>query len=287
MQCQERAKRVGLLGYPVAHSISPHIHNHAFRALKLPFEYVLLEVPPEDLAETVAALPARGFVGANVTIPHKQAAMALCEEVSGLSRLTSTVNTLYYDAGRLFGTTTDPAGFLRALAWMHHDAHGGDIVILGNGGVARTLGVALAHDRIPSRLTIAGRNAGRVSYLARDISDRTGFDAAWTTLDAADLRDRLATCTLLVNCTPVGMHPNTKASPLPDECLHAGMTVFDTVYNPAETRLLAAARNAGCPCQNGLRMLLYQGLASFTCWTGVEAPESLFDIEELQKLTSA
>jgi len=277
---------VGLLGYPVAHSLSPYIHNHAFRSLSLPFAYVPIDVKPEGLADAVAALKSLSFAGANVTIPHKQAVVKLCDEVSQLSKLTGTVNTVYFRDGRLCGTTTDAEGFYRALAWMKHDARGGRIVILGNGGVARTLAFALAHDRLPESLTIAGRNEQKASALARDVRDGTGLHAASATLDSAGLSRYLAECTLVVNCTSVGMHPDVDASPLDGKDLHKGMTVFDTVYNPAQTRLLLHARKAGCVCQNGLRMLLYQALASFKYWTGVDAPESLFAIDELQSIVS-
>jgi shikimate dehydrogenase len=277
---------VGLFGYPVAHSLSPHIHNHAFCELGLPFVYVPLEIAPEKIADAVAGLRSLGFAGANVTIPHKQAIAKLCDEISALSTLTATVNTLYFKDGRLRGTTTDPEGFLRALSWAGHSPNGGTIVILGNGGTARTLGFALAHDKIPKRLIFAGRNEQRVSGLADQIQKATGFDVEWVLLSDTKLADVLSQCTLCVNCTSAGMHPDTDTSVLGPEHFHSGMTVLDTIYNPAETKFLSYAKKAGCRAQNGLRMLLYQGLASFKYWTGVEAPESLFDLEELQRLVS-
>jgi len=282
-----RTRLVGLLGWPVAHSLSPAIHNHAFRSLKLPFVYVPLGVPPEKLAGAVAALRTLGFAGANVTIPHKQAAAALCDELSATARLTGSVNTLCFDNGRLTGTTTDPDGFLRALAWMRHEPRGGRIVVLGNGGVARAIGFALAQERIPASLVFIGRDRQRVSRLAEEITGATGYAAGWAVCDTSDAKRALDDCTLLVNCTSVGMHPHTGRSPVPAGVLRAGMTVFDTIYNPACTTLLSDARAAGCIIQNGLRMLLYQALASFKLWTGVDAPENLFDLGELQALVEA
>lgn len=277
---------VGLLGHPVAHSISPAIHNHAFASLGLPYAYVPLDVPPHDLPAAVQALRVLRFVGANVTIPHKRAVAASCDRLSELSRLTGTVNTLYMRDGDLCGTTTDPDGFFRALASMGHDSRAGHVVILGNGGAARTLATALAHKGKIASLALIGRDPGRVAGLADEVSLTTGFDVASALFDSSGCRDRLAACTLLVNCTSVGMYPNTNASPLPASAFHSGMTVFDTIYNPCRTVLLQHAEKAGCVIQNGLRMLLFQGLASFAYWTGVEAPEELFDIRELQSLVT-
>ena len=130
-----------------------------------------------------------------------------------------------------------------------------------------------------------GRNYANVAALASEVTQRTGYTADCALLTEAAGKQSIRESTLLVNCTSVGMFPSVDAIPLDASVLHAGITVFDTIYNPAQTQLLAAARCAGCPTQNGLRMLLYQGLASFTYWTGVEADEALFDIAALQQRT--
>ena len=272
-----------LLGHPVAHSLSPQIHNHAFRTLGLPFVYVPLAVKPEALHHAVYTLRAVNALGANVTLPHKQRAASFCDVLSPLSAKLGTVNTLYFNDNLLCGTTTDPEGFLRALARIGHDAHGGRIVIIGNGGTARTLAAALALARIPQTLTLVGRSAPRVAALAEEISRATGFPVPSLSLDDPALKDAMAECTLLVNCTSAGMHPNILETPLEKNFFHPRMTVFDTVYNPAQTRFLAEAQGCGCTVQNGLRMLLYQALASFTLWTGVAVTEEIYDIDELQK----
>lgn len=277
---------VALLGDPVAHSISPQIHNHAFRAYDLPLAYVPLGVSAPDLHHAIATIRCCGFAGANVTIPHKRGVLAYCDEVSELSERIGAVNTLYFDDKKLCGTTTDPKGFLKALEWMGHDCHGGNCVILGNGGTARTLAYALALKALPASLTLVGRREERVRPLAEEISTRTDFHTGWRLFGSDSLPDLLKECTLCVNCTSVGMHPNTEASPLPPAYFHEGMTVFDSVYNPAETRFLSHARQAGCMTQNGLRMLLYQGLASLKLWTGTVVDEAIYDIDELQGLVN-
>lgn len=273
-----------LIGNPVAHSLSPQIHNHAFKTLGLPYVYIPLAVKTEGLANVIYALRSVSALGANVTLPHKQRVAHYCDVLAPLSYRLGVVNTLYFKKNILHGTTTDPEGFLRALASAGHDARGGHVVILGNGGAARTLAAALALECIPVTLTLAGRSAERVKTLASEISSAMNFPVQAYGLDDKDLGDAMARCTLLVNCTSAGMHPHTDETPLDKKYFRKGMTVFDTIYNPAKTRLLAEAEAAGCRIQNGLRMLLYQGLASFALWTGIDVREEIFDLEELQKM---
>ncbi len=274
---------VGLLGRPVAHSISPRIHNHLFHVYGLPYAYVPLDVAPADLPSVVHAMRACGFLGANVTIPHKQQVIHSCDIVSPLSARIRTVNTLCFKGGLLHGTTTDPEGFLRALAWMGHDCRGGHCVLLGNGGTARTLGFALALERLPATLSLVGRSRERVRALAVEIASETGMETGHTTFDSPELDQVMARCTLCVNCTSVGMHPHEEATPLAERYLHGEMTVFDAIYNPSRTLLLQQAEQRGCAVQNGLRMLVYQGLASFRLWTGLEPEEHHIDLDELRR----
>jgi shikimate dehydrogenase len=231
------------------------------------------------------ALRAFNFAGANVTIPHKRRVVSFCDKISDLSTLTGTVNTIYYQNESCIGTTTDPEGFLRAVRSVGHEPQNGNLVIIGNGGTARTLGFALASERIPKKLTFVGRSLEKVSALALEISAKTGFSVNSLSLDnEASLKTLMTSTTLLVNCTPVGMHPNPGVSPIPARLLHKDLTVFDTIYNPAKTQLIQDAEKVGCQCLNGLRMLLFQGLASFKLWTGVDVPLDIFDLDELQAM---
>jgi shikimate dehydrogenase len=235
-------------------------------------------VTAENLGSVVKALGAVNALGANVTLPHKQQAARLCDELSPLSQKLLTVNTLAFRNGRIFGTTTDPEGFLRALARLGHDAHDGNIVIIGNGGTARTICSALALARIPKTLTLTGRNRERVTALAAELSTSMDFPVCAVSLDDEALPESMARCTLLVNCTSAGLKPNVSETPLDKKHFHSGMVVFDTIYNPPVSRFLAEAEAAGCTVQNGLRMLLYQALASFTLWTGIDVREEIFSI---------
>ena len=277
-------KLVGLLGNPIKHSVSPIIQNHAFSKLNLPFVYIPLEVQKENLHTAIHALRAFDFAGANVTIPYKSDVIHYCYNLSDLSKLTGTVNTLYFEKGLLVGTTTDAFGFFKALESMNHDVNNGNIVILGNGGTARTLGFAIAKEKKANSLTIIGRNKSRINTLSYEITQETGAVASAAMFDSKESKKHLKECTLLINATPVGLFPDIYNSPLAPNAFHQGMYVFDTIYNPSETQFLTYAKKTGCQTQNGLRMLLYQGLASLKYWTGVDANEYLFDIDELQSL---
>jgi len=279
-------KIVCLLGYPVAHSISPQIHNSAFAALGLPYVYVPLGVEPRSLHSTVYTLRCSdSMVGANVTIPHKERALRFCDEISELSAATGTVNTLYFKGGRLCGTTTDPIGFYRALGAAGHELDGSDdVVVLGSGGTARTLCSALLLDKKCRSLVIAARSVDKAEMLVSSISKLGTASVSCVKIGAPQCAEIFEKCSLLVNCTSVGMCPNVDDTPLDKSFFHAGMTVFDVVYNPGETRFLREAARSGCRVKNGLLMLLYQGLESFRYWTGVDAPEGIFDEAWLQSL---
>ncbi|MDR2694280.1 MAG: shikimate dehydrogenase [Chitinispirillales bacterium] len=278
------AKSVCLLGDPVAHSISPQIHNRAFEALGLPYVYIPLRVEPRSLHSAIHTLRF-GMAGANVTIPHKERALRFCDEISELSAAAGAVNTLYLKNGRLCGTTTDPAGFYRALEAAGRVLDGGDdAVILGSGGTARTLGAALLLDKKCRSLVIAARSVDKAEALALSIKGLGKAPVSGVKTGSPQSAELLGKCTLLVNCTSVGMHPNVDDTPLDRSFFNSGMTVFDAVYNPGETRFLREAAAAGCVARNGLLMLLHQGLESFRYWTGVDAPADIFDEAWLRSL---
>lgn len=278
------SKLTALLGYPVSHSISPQIHNHAFEQLNLPYVYIPFAVPSQNLYSAIYALRNSAFAGANVTIPHKSAVVPYCDRVSALSKATGTVNTLYFEDGLLCGTTTDAIGFKRSIEQMGAPFKGSHIVILGNGGTARTLAIALALEQPIASLVIAGRNPAKIRTLADEVLKVSGFNTEYVAFNDSQLEAVMSRCTILVNTTSVGMYPDIDSTPIEKKHFHQGTVVFDVIYNPRETRFLREAREAGCRTQNGLKMLLYQGLASSKLWTGVEVPEELFPIDDLEKL---
>jgi shikimate dehydrogenase len=267
----------------VAHSISPQIHNRAFGALALPYAYIPLSVAPKDLHSAIYTVRS-SMAGANVTIPHKEAALRYCDSVSELSAATGTVNTLYLKDGGLCGTTTDPIGFYRALAAIGHKLGDDDAIILGSGGTAKTLAAALLLDKKCKSLVIAARSVDKAAALASSLKKIETAPVEHCKLGSPESMEFFKKCSLLVNCTSVGMSPNVGDTPLGKSFFHSGMTVFDAIYNPSATRFLKEAAEVGCKVKNGLLMLLHQGLASFRYWTGVDAPIDIFDEAWLQSI---
>ncbi len=257
---------VGLIGWPVEHSLSPAMHNAAFASLGLSWRYTLLPTPPGEVAAVLRRLR-REFRGANVTVPHKQAVMPHLDAIDETAQAIGAVNTIVVREGRLIGYNTDGDGFLAALREAGWEAKGRRALILGAGGAARAVVYALArsgcavaiHNRTPDRAARLAAAMRSLGLAVRSLPALT--DAA---LDDFDL---------LVNATPLGMWPHTDASPWPESLpLPAHWTVFDLVYNPAETRLLARARAAGARPVGGLGMLVHQGALAFALWTGRPAP---------------
>ena len=274
-------KITGLLGNPVKHSISPIIHNHAFSSLNLDYTYIPLGCEKEKLGGLIDSLKALDFAGANVTIPYKSEVIQYCDEISELSKITGTVNTLVYKDGKLFGTTTDGDGFLKAITSDGIEIENSSVVILGNGGTARTLAMVLAYKKLPAHITIVGRNSTKVEVLAQEIIEKTGFDIRYSTFTSENTREIFQQADIVINCTPVGMTPNEGVSPLARELFQKNSYYFDAIYNPTQTKFLQNAEEVGAKFQNGLKMLLFQGLESFKYWTEKEVPETIFDLDEL------
>jgi len=263
---------VGLIGWPVEHSVSPAMHNAAFDALGLHWRYALLPTPPGRVKAALTNLKAQGYRGANVTVPHKQVVMPHLDEITGAARDIGAVNTIVVEEGRLIGHNTDGDGFLAALREAGFAPAGRRALVLGAGGAARAVVYALA--QAGCAVTIHNRTVRRAAQLAHHIQ-RVGVRAPVTwvpvTTTLADLD--LAIFDLLVNATPVGMWPHTDTSPWPETLpLPSHWTVFDLVYNPAETRLLVQARAAVAPAVSGLGMLVHQGALAFARWTGHSPP---------------
>ena len=267
---------VGIIGWPVAHSLSPAMHNAAFAALGLNWAYVPLPVPPGAVEDALRGLKALGFAGANVTIPHKEAVIPYLDEVTPAARAMGAVNTLLVrredGTARLVGDNTDAIGFLEDLRAAGFDPAGRRCLVLGAGGGARAVVYALA--QAGAQVTLHNRTPRRAQALVQALTPHLP-GVSLTALPAGTrLTDLdLAAFDLLVNTTPVGMWPHPEASPWPEEApLPPPLPVYDLVYRPAETRLLRQARRAGARAIGGLGMLLRQGAAAFILWTGEPAP---------------
>lgn len=267
---------VGLLGYPVAHSRSPLIHNTAFRAQGLNYIYMALPVAPPNIAEAVAGLRALGFAGSNVTVPHKQAVLPLLDTLSPAAEAVGAVNTIVCrraeETVTLYGDNTDIAGFLAPLH-AHTDAlQGTSMVIFGAGGAARAVAYGLLTTFRPQRLTLVARTRARAERLAADLAPYDARNALQVT-PSSEARPAVRDARLLVNATPLGMHPHVDGTPWPDAAdFSPGQLMYDLVYKPEQTRLLREAAARGARPIGGLEMLIQQAAASYVQWTGHEMP---------------
>ncbi len=274
----------GVIGCPIAHSMSPAIHNAAFAAAGMDAVYVPLRIEPgqENFRRFFGALaqaPWAGLRGVSVTIPHKENALALVgpEAVDELARRIGAINTVRIDPdGTLRGWNTDYAAatdaLVSAMGIAREQLAGGAVAVVGAGGAARAIVAALAH--YGANVTVYNRTFARAEKLAEE------FGAAARPLDAlADL-----SAEIIINCTSIGMHPHVDDTPVPADALAGVKVVFDTVYNPIETRLLAEAKAAGCRCVSGVDMFVNQAVAQFEAWTDREAPRGLMRDVVLERL---
>ncbi len=261
----------GVLGYPIAHSLSPAVHNAAFQ--KLGLNYVYLAFPVEDIAAAIGGIRALGNVrGFSVTIPHKVTVMAHLDDIEPTAKHIGSVNTIVVDEGKLTGYNTDASGALRALRDAGAGLDGKQVLLLGSGGAARAIAFALAADTRLARLTILGIDDAERSGLVTDLEAKTSVSVAEGSLSPDRLGAALHEADVLLHCTPIGMHPRTEETVVPKELLHPRLIVMDIVYNPLETRLLREAKAAGCKTIRGLEMFLNQAVGQFELWTGQSAP---------------
>lgn len=270
----------GLLGSPVAHSLSPMMHNDSFRELGLDYVYLCFDVDEEHLPDAVRGLRAINVRGFNLTMPDKNRIVDLVDELSPAARLIGACNTVVNDDGHLTGHNTDGIGFMRALQDYGFEAAGKKITILGAGGAASAITAQAALNGAASIYIFArpsSRFHTRTVAMTERINRETSCHAELMDLaDRTALKASLSDSDLLVNGTPVGMAPDTDHSLIEDpDDFHEGLFVADAIYHPAETKLLSLARAAGCRTANGLYMLLYQGAAAFRLWTGRDMPTEL------------
>lgn len=259
------ARTAGVMGWPVGHSLSPRLHGFWLERYRIDGAYVPLPVAPEDFAQALRMLPRLGFAGVNVTLPHKQAALAAVDRADALARRVGAVNTVVVEQdGALVGSNTDIFGFMENLRAGAPDwkASAGAAVVLGAGGAARAMAVALIDAGVPE-LRLVNRTAVRAEALARSL-DGTARPVPWEQRAAA-----LADAALLVNATSLGMTGQPPLE-LDLDALPPGAAVVDIVYTPLETPLLSAARTHGNTAVDGLGMLLHQARPAFAAWFGVE-----------------
>ena len=261
MEINGKTKLYGIIGYPVDHSLSPRMHNTAFRHLGENRAYV--PFPVKNVKEALIGMKGLNINGASVTIPHKVAVIEFLDSIDPVAEKIGAVNTIGVtgegSSRQLFGTNTDWIGANRALT-EKTKLSGSHVVILGAGGAARAIGFGLLE--AGCTIEIHSRTESRGRALAEQLG------CPWHSLGD----ESFSSCEILINATSVGMAPNDDAMPISADLLSGFKVVMDIVYVPLQTKLLKAAEAAGCICIDGLQMLLYQGVAQFELWTGLDAP---------------
>lgn len=260
-----------LLGDPVAHSLSPLIHNVAFAETGISARYYSARTPAHALSAAVEGLRRPHVLGANITIPHKESVLGLVDVVDESAGVVGAVNTIVrLDDGSLVGHNTDVHGFLAPLE--RDRVAGCNALLLGSGGAARAAAFALASVVKPASLTVAARRHEAIQELFSTLSSVQGatkFEACPFSEAASIARE----ADLIINATPIGMHPEVDHSPLPGDSFRAGQIVYDLIYAPRPSRLLRDAEAGDAQTIDGLEMLIAQAAAAFLLWTGREMPE--------------
>ncbi|MDD2212012.1 MAG: shikimate dehydrogenase [Clostridia bacterium] len=268
-------KIFAVLGNPLEHSLSPVMYNAAFSALGMNSIYVALQVKRDQLGDAVQGLKALGIQGGNVTIPFKEEIMPYLDELTKEARLIGAVNTFYWEEDRLWGDNTDGAGFLAALQKVTPNLldYTGTL-LLGAGGAARAVGVALALAGIKN-FTIVNRHRERAKELA-SLLESLGSIVSIRNWQGQGLKEAFSENRLVVNTTPLGMSPQKKESPpVEEKWFNKGQLVIDLIYKPQETLFLQKAKARGCETLNGMSMLLAQGILAFEKWSGQKAPKEV------------
>jgi shikimate dehydrogenase len=265
-----QTRLVGVIGHPIGHSLSPLIHNAAFRHDGLDMVYLAFDVPPHLLDSAVQGMRALNMRGANVTVPHKEAALHLLDEVDPLAAQVGAVNTIVNDHGRLLGHNTDVSGFLAAVhSVLPEGVYGLDCLVVGAGGAARAVVAGLVEEGA-GQVTVCNRTLARAQSLC-DCAN-TWSDTVCRPVACDRITEVAAAARLVVNATPVGLGSLVKESPLPVDRLHSGQVVVDLAYGSHATTLVEAARFRGAVAVDGREMLVMQAARSYGLWTGLEPP---------------
>lgn len=276
-------KLTGLLGSPVAHSISPLMHNESFKQLGLDYVYLCFDVPESNLEIAFEGLKKLNAAGFNCTMPDKTLMCQLVDELSPAASMIGAVNTVVNNNGKFIGHNTDGIGYMQSVKDAGFDIIGDTMTLLGAGGAASSILVQAAIDGVKNInvFSIKDRFWEKAEHMVETVNKNTNCNAKLFELgDDAVLADAIANSQILTNATSVGMAPNTDGCIINDKnMLREDLIVSDVIYNPTETKLLKMAKEQGCQTFNGLYMLLYQGAEAFKIWTGQDMP-----VEHIKKL---
>ncbi|GAM08253.1 shikimate dehydrogenase [Geobacter sp. OR-1] len=274
-----------VIGNPVAHSLSPAIHNAAFNELGLDFVYVAFRV--EDLNKALNGMRSlQNFRGMSITIPHKIEAMQYVDEIADLDRSIGSINTVINENGKLVGFGTDGPGALKSLVDAGVELAGKSILMLGAGGAARAITFTIARDAHPGKITLLDLTGPLLDGLAADLKAGTEVAIESVPLGPGALEQVMSSADVIINCTPIGMHPHEGKSLIPAELFRTGQVVFDVVYTPLETKLLADARSCGLVTVSGVEMFINQAVMQFERFAGTAAPVEVMRRVVMEKLGS-
>jgi len=280
----------GVIGHPIAHSLSPLMHNRAFEYLDLDWIYLPFDVAPQNLGEAIRGIKGLGIRGLNVTIPHKERVIPFLDEVSPEAEAIGAVNTILNEDGRLIGHNTDIPGFVHPLKEFEEELKGKKAVVFGAGGASKAVIYGLLKHFDLSEISIINRTLEKAERLAAKFRSESPQIKAFR-LTEENLREQVPSASLVVNATSVGMSPDVDGSIIKEKgLLRKGQIVYDLIYNPLETKLLKMAKERGAIPINGLEMLLQQGAESFKIWTGIQMPldsireELKFELEEKEEV---
>ncbi|WP_338750265.1 shikimate dehydrogenase [Bacillus sp. FJAT-52991] len=268
-------KLFGVIGDPIAHSMSPVMHNSAFAALGVDGYYHPFHIKPDDLADAIKGMKAIGVEGFNVTIPHKTAIIPLLDKVDPLAKAIGAVNTVVRENHQWVGYNTDGLGYVRALREEYpgtlEDQH---VLVIGAGGAARAIFYTLASEGV-KRITIANRTPEKAKVMVENCP----YLVEGTVLSLTEAEETLGTYDVIIQTTSIGMAPQTEEIPIALHSLKSMAFVSDIIYNPLETKLLKEAKKQGAYTQNGLKMFVYQGALAFEKWTGFFP-----DVQKMEKI---
>ncbi len=271
---------VGIIGDPVEHSMSPLMHNAAFRYLNLDYIYVPFKVSSNELKNAIDGAKALNIRGLNVTIPHKTDVIKYLDALDKSAELIGAVNTIKFDGDHAKGYNTDGIGSVKAIEELI-SVKNKKVIILGAGGAARAVSFQILIDGAKT-LVIANRTPENALELQKDLTEKLNADVKCVDLEEG-LKNELLDADILINTTPIGMYPHVDQKPLVKaEMMHEDLIVNDLVYNPLKTGLLKEAEKAGAKTISGLKMLIYQGMESFRIWTDINPPLEVFQ-EALDK----
>ncbi len=277
-----KTRITGVIGHPIEHSMSPPMHNNAYKQLNMDYVYVAFHVQPEDIEKLITSAKTLGICGLNVTIPHKTTIIPYLDEIDETAKKIGAVNTIQFKDNKAKGYNTDGIGAIKSIQ-EYTTLQDKNILILGAGGASKAISFSLINENINS-LTIANRTKENAEQLIENIKKQTNFTKIqYHTIN--DVDEIIEDMDIIINTTPIGMYPHHEVKPpIKTDNINKNHIVMDIIYNPLETQLLKQSKENGAQTINGTSMLINQGLVSFEIFTGEKATYKSFEEALLNQL---